>query len=472
MNQLNNVEALNEFYKSSYVKKLQEAYDPYLQTVAKNKTNFNEDQSARLAIMLSNVETQLMRDAKKYEGTQVNDIGMFKKHAMALISATMPNLIAEDIVSIQPLMQKVGQIFFMKYLYGTSRNGINAGDTMFDRFGSPKYNENYTNEIITDEEIGTGDGSTKAFEGFLAFTPVRPSTVAITAGSVKIADDGNGTLIGTGVTGTVDYSTGRVTITFSTAPEDSVTIDADYDYDLEFAPSTIPQIQLKVEETTVKARPRKLRALYSFDSGYDLKVSQGVDIDASLLEASVAEIRTEMDAEFLLDLYKQAGATTSWNRYYDPSTYAYSKHEFDLQFLDSITSAGNQMFQDTRRILPNILVVGKEAGDILDCIGAPRYQAVAVSNPNGPHYAGTLDGRIKVYKNPYFASNQYLLAYKGNNILDAGYIYAPYLPIYSSQLLMLDDFVARRGFATSYGKKMVNNKCYIAGTITNTKPVV
>lgn len=177
-----------------------------------------------------------------------------------------------------------------------------------------------------------------------------------------------------------------------------------------------------------------------------------------------------MDAEFLGDLYKQAGATTEFNRYYDPAKYAYPKQDFSVQFLDSITSACNQMFQDTRRIMPNILVVGKEAGDLLDFIGSPRYQAIAVSNPNGPHFAGTLDGRIKVYKNPYFKADQYLLAYKGSTILDAGYVYAPYLPIYSSQLLMLDDFVARRGFATSYGKKMVNNKCYIAGTIKNTKP--
>ena len=227
---------------------------------------------------------------------------------------------------------------------------------------------------------------------------------------------------------------------------------------------------MKVEETTLKARPRKLRALYSFDAGYDLKVSQGVDIDAALLEASVAEIRTEMDAEFLGDLYKQAGATTQFNEFYDPATFAYSKHDYSIQFLDSITSACNQMFQDTRRIMPNILVVGKKAGDLLDFIGAPRYQAVAVSNPNGPHFAGTLDGRIKVYKNPYFKADEYLLAYKGSTILDAGYVYSPYLPIYSSQLLMLDDFVARRGFATSYGKKMVNNKCYIAGKIVNQPP--
>ena len=138
-----------------------------------------------------------------------------------------------------------------------------------------------------------------------------------------------------------------------------------------------------------------------------------------------------------------------------------------LTFLDELVSAGNQMFQDTRRVQPNWLVVGKWGADILDCIGAPRFVGNGPTNAIGPHFAGMLDGRIRVYKNPYFAQNQYLLGYKGNSLVDAGFVYAPYLPIYSTQLLMMEDFVGRRGFATSYGKRMLNNKVYIKGVITN-----
>lgn len=252
---------LETFYKSEEVKALKEAYSPYINTVAKNKTDFTDDQASRLAIVLNNVERQLARDARMYESTQPADIGMFKKHAMALIAATMPNLIAEDIVSIQPLMQKVGQIFFLKYYYGSTRNGIKKGDVMFDRFGAANYNPNYTNEIIEGEEIGTGDNATKDFEAFLAYTPVRPQTVVITVNGKTIADDGNGTLKGEGLTsGTVDYESGKVELKFTANVGDGETIEASYDYDLEFAPSTIPQVNLKVEETTLKARPRKLRA--------------------------------------------------------------------------------------------------------------------------------------------------------------------------------------------------------------------
>lgn len=104
---------------------------------------------------------------------------------------------------------------------------------MFDRFGATNYNPNYTNEIIEEEELATGNGTLTSFEAFLAYTPVRPQTVVITSGGVTIADDGNGQLKGTGVTGTVDYESGKVTLTFTTAPTDGTTIDASYDYDLE-----------------------------------------------------------------------------------------------------------------------------------------------------------------------------------------------------------------------------------------------
>lgn len=450
------------------VKRMMEAYDDYLQAVSEFKTNFTDEQAAKLAIMLNTTKTRLDRDSRNlYEATQVPDVGNFKKHALALISAVMPNLIAEELVSIQPLQLKVGQIFFLKYVYGTTRNGIKAGDLLFDRHAAAQHNPDFTNEDIQGEEVATGDGATQAFEGNLAFIPLRPGMVVIKCDGVECADDGNGNLVGAGVNGTIDYQSGAFKVNFTAAPGDGAVVEADYAYDLEYAPSTIPEIALKVEEATVKARPRKLKTLYAFDAGYDLQQQQGINIEQSLLEAAVAEIKTEIDAEILRDLYNQAGGTSTWNKKYDPVSMNITQRDHYLTFLDELVSAGNQMFQDTRRVQPNWLVVGKWGADILDCIGAPRFVGNGPTNAIGPHFAGMLDGRIRVYKNPYFAQNQYLLGYKGNSLVDAGFVYAPYLPIYSTQLLMMEDFVGRRGFATSYGKRMLNNKVYIKGVITN-----
>lgn len=103
--------------------------------------------------------------------------------------------------------------------------------------------------------------------------------------------------------------------------------------------------------------------------------------------------------------------------------------------------------------------------NVLESIGAPRFVAAGGSSPTGPHFAGTLDGRWRVYKNPYYGANEYLVGYKGDLFLDAGYVYAPYLPVFSTQLIMDETFLGRRGFATSNAKKMLNPNIYVKGSI-------
>lgn len=450
---------------------LMKKYEAYTNAVAQTKTDLTDEQAIKLAVMLNNTDLALDKATSKFEGsTQIADIGQFKKHGLALISAVMPNLIAEDLVSVQPITQKIAQIFFMRYLYGSNRGNVKAGDVMFDRFASPNMNPNYTSELIEGEEIATANGTDTSFEGNLAYVPVRPGTVMINVGSVGCADDGKGNLIGTGVTaGKVDYTSGKFTLTYSTAPTDGEMIEATYDQDLEYAPTQMPDIQLKIDESTVKARPRRLKALYSFDAGFDLKQQHGIDIDDALLEASVQEIKQEINSEIILDLYRQAGATSTWNQYYNPTTMNISLREHQLTFLSELNRACNTVLDSTKRAMPNYVVVGRDAKVILEDIGAPRYVANGVTGAIGAHRCGTIDGRLAVYSDPYLPANSYIIGFKGQTLVDAGYVYAPYLPIFSSNILMQEDFLVRRGFATSYGKKMVNNKLFVRGTITNSE---
>lgn len=462
--------ALDQLFESQRVKQLCETYDPYLQAVAVNKTNFSDEEAKKLAILLGNTEQAINKFYRLDEATQVPATGVeFKKHAMALISATFPNLIAEELVSVQPMTYKIGQIFFLKYLYGSNKGSIKAGQTAFDRFGVPNRTQNYTSEFIDEEilaETGAGASSTP-ITGNLAYVPVRPGTVTITIGGGTIKDNGEGELTGTNVTaGTIDYNSGAYSITLSSAASDDVV--ASYDFNSEYSPAqTIPELNLEVAETTVKARPRKLKTLYSFDAGYDLQMTHGISIDDALAEAAVQSIKTEIDSEIINDLYNQAGLTSTWSKKYDPSTMNISKREHDLTFIDEIISAGNAMLTSTRRIKPTFMVVGKWGADVLQSIGAPRFVGSGAVNPNGVYFLGTLDGYLKVYHDPYFNDNQYLLGHKGNSLLDAGYAYCPYLPLMNTQLLMMEDFLGRKGYATSYGKKMVMPQSYIKGVITN-----
>ena len=450
-----------DLYKNNFVNQLVEAYDPFIQAVANHKPNMKPEEAAKLAVLLHNTQSMLQRTD---EATQPADVQNFKKQALALVSAVIPNLIAEELVTVQPLQLKIGQVFFLKYMYGTNKGKIKAGDVAFDRYGRPVNEINYSSEIVEGEEFATGDGAEVNFEGNLAFIRVRRVNAI---NGIEVNCDEKGVIQGAGVSGKVDLETGKLNLKFTEAPGDGEVVEVDYEYDLESVlPNTIPEVQLQLSETTLKARPRKLKTLYSFDAGQDLMRQQGVDIDESLLEAAVSSIRAEIDAEIINDLWVQAGLTSTWNNQWD-KTSGLSKREYNMTFIDEITAAGNAMFEVTRRCQPNFLVVGRLAADALDSIGAPRFQAVANVGGTGAFFAGVLDGRIRVYKNPYFQANQYLLGYRGDTLIDAGYVYAPYIPIMTTNLLMAEDFVGRRGYATSYAKKMLQPQLYIKGTVVS-----
>ena len=448
-----------DMYKNNFVQQLVEAYDPFIQAVANHKPDMKPEEASKLAVLLHNTQQMLQRTD---EATQPADVQNFKKQALALVSAVIPNLIAEELVTVQPLQLKIGQVFFLKYMYGTNKGKVKAGEVAFDRYGRPTNEINYSSEIVEGEEFATGNGSEVNFEGNLAFIRVRHINAI---NGIPVEVDAAGKVVGEGVNGTVDLETGKLSIKFNTAPDDGEVIEVDYEYDLESVlPNTIPEVQLQLSETTLKARPRKLKTLYSFDAGQDLMRQQGVDIDESLLEAAVNSIRAEIDAEIINDLWVQAGLTSTWNNVWNKDS-GLSKREYNMTFIDEITAAGNAMFEVTRRCQPNFLVVGRLAADALDSIGAPRFQGVANAGGTGAFFAGVLDGRIRVYKNPYFQANQYLLGYRGDTLIDAGYVYAPYIPIMTTNLLMAEDFVGRRGYATSYAKKMLQPQLYIKGTV-------
>lgn len=452
-----------------YVKKLHESYGDRFDDIKAVYPNFTKDQETRLGILLENVNRKFGECRSLNEATQTSDIvNGIKTQYFDIITAVWPNLIAEQLFSVQPIRSKTGQIFYLKYVYGTDKGNIKKGDTIFSSTEMAGYeNRNYTSEIVEEEAcFKQEDGQTETnFTGNLEFIPVKPGTVNIDMDGVAIKDDGMGNLTGTGVKGTINYDSGAFDITFTAAPA-AADAFADYEYDLSYAPSTIPSIELRIVDTTITARPRKLKGVYSLDAGYDLKMSQGIDIDDALLEAAAQVLKNETDAELIMTAYQQAAQTISWNNTYNNQTAGVSKKEFYEDFIDCIVRGSSMILAKTKRVEGNWIVVGKTAADVLTFIGAPRFVASGDTTSVGPRLLGTLDGKWKVYSNPFFGANDFLIGYKGAQLIDAGLIYAPYLMFFATETVMLDDFLGRRGFATTYGKRMVNANMYVKGRIT------
>ena len=405
-----------------------------------------------LAIMLETVSNAFDVRAKLVEasGTQVGDIAK-KNDYLNLIAAVMPTLVAEDLVNVQPLKQKAGVVFYLKNVYDDNKGTIKKGDVIssIERVwpSADKLDGaiEYSSEHITDEAIDLSSGEAK-----LAWTPVVPGTVVI--GGTR--DDGEGNI----GAGTIDYATGVIT-----GLTDAVNKEVSYDMDLYTAPVRVPRIKTIITDLTVTARPRKLATAFSMDAAFDVQMTQNIDLQSIIQGAATDEIRSEIDGEILQDLGTSGTTMTiSWNM---PTPFGISRFEHYESFYQTIVEAANKIYNKTRRVTGNFVIVGENAANVLETHS--KFKAAASLNEAGPHVAGTLNGKYLIVKNPYYGSDDFVVGYNGDTPFDGGYVYAPYMPITSTQFIMGENFLGTQGYATSYAKKLVSSDFYVNGQITH-----
>jgi hypothetical protein len=392
------------------------------------------------------------------EATQPSDVGYFKKYAINLLSAAVPNLIAPEIVSMQPMLSRVGEMRFLKILYGSNKGSIKAGDTMFSMFQGGNGETSYSSDEI-DAEYVTASGT--SVTGSLAWLPVVPGSVKLTVGVKEFTDNGKGQITGTGITaGTIDYNSGAFSITFATAPAAEDDIFFNYHYNNMDVPVQAPEVQLKIEVAPIIAKSRKLKTLYSFDAAFDMTKDYGMQINNELVTYTASQIKHEIDGEIMGDLLRIASATgVTWDA--TPRD-GISLRDHNESFYNKVVEAGNNIFDATKLANGSYIIVGMDAANVVETL--PRFRPSGIIKPVGPHLVGYL-GSMPVYKNPFYPADTFLVGWRGSGLFDAGYLYCPYMPIMTTQLIMDANFEGQRGFATSYGKKPVNSKMYSKGTI-------
>lgn len=417
---------------------------------------------ATTAILLENTSAHIDRMTQMgamNEATQPGDVGYFKKYAINLLSAAIPNLIAPEIVSMQPMLSRVGEMRFLKVLYGSNKGSVKAGDTMFSMFHGGNGQTAYSSDEI-DSEYVTAEGN--QITGSLAWLPVVPGSVKLVIGTTEVTDDGAGKITGTGVTaGTIDYNSGAFSITLAAEPAEGDDVYFNYRYNNMDVPVQAPEVTLKIEVAPIIAKSRKLKTIYAFDAAFDMTKDYGMQINNELVTYTAAQIKHEIDGEIMGDLLRIASATgVTWDA--TPRD-GISLRDHNESFYNKIVEAGNNIFDATKLANGSYIIVGMDAANVVETL--PRFRPSGVIKPTGPHLAGYL-GSMPVYKNPFYPADTFLVGWKGNGMFEAGYLYCPYMPIMTTQLIMDADFQGQRGFATSYGKKPVNSKMYCKGTIT------
>lgn len=354
--------------------------------------------------LLENQQIAMMEDSAANAAGAMPDTGgvaKFDPILISLVRRAMPNLIAYDICGVQPMSGPTGLIFAMKSRY-TSQGGTEA---LFNEADS-----SFTG-------TGTQTGS----------NPVNGSFTT-----------------GTGL----DTATGEDAGTTTGTPG-----------------MAIPQMAFSIEKTTVTAKTRVLKAEYTIELAQDLKAVHGLDAESELSNILSAEILAEINREVVRTIYTaskagaQVGTAVAGTFDLDVDSNGRWSVEKFKGMMFQIEREANAIAEQTRRGKGNFIICSADVASAMSMAGVLDYNSglrdTLTVDDTGNTFVGVLNGRFRVYIDPYSANvdaNQFfVVGYKGTSPYDAGMFYCPYVPLQMVRAVDPNSFQPKIGFKTRYG---------------------
>ena len=370
--------------------------------------------------------------------TATGPVAGFDPVLISLIRRSMPMLIAYDIAGVQPMTGPTGLIFAMRTAYGDERSPA-----------SSDFREAFFNEPNAGFSGGPGTGLAK-------YDPTASSS------AVNDAEGANPAVLNDSSAGTYEKTgdaEGMATTTAEALDDSAVN-------------TACREMGFSIEKVTVTAKSRALKAEYSIELAQDLKAIHGLDAEQELANILSTEILAEINREVVRTIYVNA-VEGAQNNVADAGIFdldvdsngRWSVEKFK-GLLFQIERDANAIGQQTRRGKGNILICSADVASALGMAGVLDY-APALNGNNGltgvddtsSTLVGTLNGRIKVYVDPYSANvsdkHFYVAGYKGTSAYDAGLFYCPYVPLQQVRAINPNTFQPKIGFKTRYG--MVSN---------------
>lgn len=469
--------AMNEDYfqtihDEAYVDEVEQKWYKYVREI--------KDAEARgLTAFACEMQASYLKSLQEGSTTTAN-IATYARRFMPILRRVVPNLIANKLVSVQPIKQSIGLIFYLDGIYGSSKGATTAGNIF------PKdFDADYSSSYINGEIIATGDGTNyggvgAAWIGNLAYKPVYPLDTtrgfsviikeldATTGADVQVAtDDGAGGFTGAVLSGTINYSNGSITnFKFTNAPVSGNPIKCYYSYNMELN-SQIPEMNLDIKKVTVEAQSRKLKGIWSTEAAEDFLAYHGESAEAELIQLAASEMALGIDREIVGKLFAASTGTTATFDRVPPAGIAEIDHLRGI--LTPLSTVSNLIQKKTLRAKANFVVTSPEISALLaQLITHGDYEKItSVDTPTGRHgqfgvyEAGVLSNSWKIYVDPFFTRDMMLIGLKGNSKVDAGFCYSPYIPIQvTDTFLDPSDMSIRKGFRTRYATKLLRPEYY------------
>ena len=373
------------------------------------------------SVILENQERALKEDAAFLsEAAPTNATGSaianWDPILISLVRRAMPNLIAYDIAGVQPMTGPTGLIFAMRSRY-TSQTGAEA---MFDE---------------ADSDFSGRNAAGSSVDGY--------SSTDHSGSNPAVLNDGS--------PGTYTKGTAMTTAKAEALGDDSG--------------NAFAEMAFSIEKSTVTAKSRALKAEYTMELAQDLKAIHGLDAETELANILSAEILAEINREVVRTIYinaeKGAATNTTTAGIFDLDTDSNGRWSVErfkgLMF--QLERDANRIAQRTRRGKGNMIICSSDVASALQMAGVLDYTPALNNNLNvddtGNTFAGVLNGRYKVYIDPYSANSSakqyYVVGYKGTSPYDAGMFYCPYVPLQMVRAVGQDTFQPKIGFKTRYG---------------------
>jgi hypothetical protein len=336
---------------------------------------------------------------------------------ISLVRRAMPNLIAYDIAGVQPMTGPTGLIFAMRSRY----NAQNGTEALFDE---------------ADSDFSGRNKAGSAVDGY--------STTAHSGTNPEVLNDSPA--------GTYTKGTGMTTAAAEALGD--------------AAGNSFAEMAFSIEKSTVTAKSRALKAEYTMELAQDLKAIHGLDAETELANILSAEILAEINREVVRTIYINAEKGS-------PAGHVTTAGVFDLDtdsngrwsverfkgLMFNLERDANRIAQRTRRGKGNIIITSADVASALQMAGVLDYTPALNNNltvdDTGNTFAGVLNGRFKVYIDPYSANSAsahyYVVGYKGTSPYDAGMFYCPYVPLQMVRAVGQDTFQPKIGFKTRYG---------------------
>ena len=349
---------------------------------------------------------------------------------ISLVRRSMPNLIAYDIAGVQPMSGPTGLIFAMRSRYASQA----GGEALFD-------------EADTDFSGRNAAGSSVSSKTGVAQSGTNPAVLNDSPAGAYTSGSGM----------TTDYA--------------EALGDA--------AGNAFAEMAFSIEKSTVTAKSRALKAEYTMELAQDLKAIHGLDAETELSNILSAEILAEINREVVRSVYigseKGAQTNTTTAGIFDLDTDSNGRWSVErfkgLMF--QLERDANVIAQRTRRGKGNMIICSSDVASALQMAGVLDYTPALNNNLNvddtGNTFAGVLNGKYKVYIDPYSANTAakqyFVVGYKGTSPYDAGIFYCPYVPLQMVRAVGQDTFQPKIGFKTRYG--LVANPFAGAGASDN-----